>query len=203
MRLVDTGRLDLDVPVRRYITNFRPSEGAEGVTVRQLLNHSAGWLGYDYHDTGKDDGALARYVEDVHRLPQLTPVGRIFSYNNTAISVAGRVIETITGTTFEQSVRELVLDPLGLNRSGYSIDEIGDENVATPHAIVDGRAVATCWSMTSGCGRTSCAAPMIASPGCGWVVACSATSPEPASRRQAEQALPRHQSPGEDKRGGR
>jgi CubicO group peptidase (beta-lactamase class C family) len=142
MRLVDTGRLDLDVPVRRYITNFRPSEGAEGVTVRQLLNHSAGWLGYDYHDTGKDDGALARYVEDVHRLPQLTPVGRIFSYNNTAISVAGRVIETITGTTFEQSVRELVLDPLGLNRSGYSIDEIGDENVATPHAIVDGRAVA-------------------------------------------------------------
>lgn len=142
MRLVDTGRLDLDLPVRRYITNFRPPEGAEGVTVRQLLNHSAGWLGYDYHDTGKDDGALARYVEDVHRLPQLTPVGRTFSYNNTAISVAGRVIETITGTTFEQSVRELVLDPLGLNRSGYSIDEIGDENVATPHAIVDGKAVA-------------------------------------------------------------
>lgn len=42
MRLVDTGRLDLDLPIRRYITNFRPPEGAEGVTVRQLLNHSAG-----------------------------------------------------------------------------------------------------------------------------------------------------------------
>lgn len=142
MHLVDSRRLNIDLPVRRYIRNFQPPKGAEGVTVRQLLNHSAGWLGYDYHDTGKDDDALARYVEDVHRLPQLTPVGRTFSYNNTALSVGGRVIETIAGTTFEQSVRDLVLDPLGLSRSGYTIDEVGNENVATPHAIVNGKAVA-------------------------------------------------------------
>jgi CubicO group peptidase (beta-lactamase class C family) len=142
MRLADAGQLELDAEVRRYITHFRPPKGAAGVTVRQLLNHSAGWLGYDYHDTGADDRALARYVHDVRRLPQLTPVGQTFSYNNTAISVAGRVIETITGTTFESSVRKMVLDPLGLTRSGYSTDETGTENVAAPHDIEDGKAVA-------------------------------------------------------------
>jgi CubicO group peptidase (beta-lactamase class C family) len=105
MRLADAGQLELDAEVRRYITRFQPSKGAGGVTVRQLLNHSAGWLGYDYHDIGADDRALARYLHDVRRLPQLTPVGQTFSYNNTAISVAGRVIETVTGTTFESSVR--------------------------------------------------------------------------------------------------
>ena len=140
MRLVDEGRLDLDLPVRRYVTDFRPPAGAEGVTVRQVLNHSAGWLGYDYHDTGSDDQALARYVRDVHRLPQLTPVGRTFSYSNAALSVAGRVVETVTGTPFEAAVHRLVLAPLGMTGSGYDTRRVADQ--ATPHAVVDGRAVA-------------------------------------------------------------
>ncbi len=140
MRLVDEGRLDLDAPVRRYIKDFRAPEGAEGVTVRQTLDHSAGWLGYDYHDTGADHQALARYVRDVHRLPQLTPVGRTFSYSNAALSVAGRVIETITGMSFEASVRRLVLDPLGMSASGYDTKLV--RNQATPHRVADGKAVA-------------------------------------------------------------
>ncbi|MFO1073246.1 MAG: serine hydrolase domain-containing protein [Geminicoccaceae bacterium] len=140
MRLVDEGRLDLDLPVRRYVTDFRPPAGAEGVTVRQVLNHSAGWLGYDYHDTGSDDQALARYVRDVRRLPQLTPVGRTFSYSNAALSVAGRVVETVTGTPFEAAVHRLVLAPLGMTGSGYDTRRVADQ--ATPHAVVDGRAVA-------------------------------------------------------------
>ena len=141
MCLADSGQLLFDAQVRSYITDFRAPQGAEEVTVRQLLNHSAGWLGYDYHDTGEDDGALARYVRDVHRLPQLTPVGQTFSYNNTALSVAGRVIETISGTTFESSVRRLVLDPLGMTRSGYTIEESWKQNMAVPHSIGNGKAV--------------------------------------------------------------
>ncbi|HEX2528660.1 MAG TPA: serine hydrolase domain-containing protein [Geminicoccus sp.] len=142
MRLVDEGRLDLDAPVKHYVTDFRPPRGAEGVTVRQVLNHSAGWLGYDYHDTGTDKPALARYVRDIHRLPQLTPVGKTFSYSNAAISVAGRVIETITGTSFESSVRRLVLEPLGMTDSGYNARILGKGNQATPHDVVDGKPVA-------------------------------------------------------------
>jgi CubicO group peptidase (beta-lactamase class C family) len=81
MVLVDRGRLDLDRRVRHYLPGFRPPRGAGSVTVRQLLNHSAGWLGYDYHDTGRGDNALERYAHDMRRRPQLTPVGTVFSYN--------------------------------------------------------------------------------------------------------------------------
>jgi CubicO group peptidase (beta-lactamase class C family) len=52
MRLVDRGKLDLDARVREYLPGFatsRPSV-ARRVTVRQLLNHSAGWLGEYYAD---------------------------------------------------------------------------------------------------------------------------------------------------------
>ena len=65
MRLVDRGKLDLDERVRTYLPEFATSQPsvARRVTLRQLLNHSAGWLGEYYADKGPGDDALARYVE--------------------------------------------------------------------------------------------------------------------------------------------
>jgi hypothetical protein len=60
---------------------------APSVAVRQLLNHTPGWLGDDFHDTGSDDGALARYVHDIQNLPQLTPLGKVF-FTTTRLSTA-------------------------------------------------------------------------------------------------------------------
>jgi hypothetical protein len=84
MRLVEQGKLDLDARVRRYLPDFRTSDPAvaERVTLRQLLNHTPGWLGEDLHDTGRGEDALAKYVAGIVRLPQLTPPGEVFAYNN-------------------------------------------------------------------------------------------------------------------------
>ncbi len=141
MTLADAGKLDLDRPVRSYVADFDPPK-ARDVTVRQVLNHSAGWLGYDFHDTGSDDGALARYVGDVRGLPQLTPPGAVFSYNNAAISVAGRVIERVAGEPYESAVQRLVIAPLGLERSLIALGSPTIGNVATPHDVDGGKAVA-------------------------------------------------------------
>ena len=117
MRLVERGRIDLDRPVRAYLPDFRTADPsvAARVTVRQLLNHSAGWLGDYFEDTGQGDDALARYVAGMARLPQLTPPGTVFAYNNAAIWLAGRIIEVVAGKPYEAAVRELVIDPLGLD----------------------------------------------------------------------------------------
>lgn len=142
MRLVDQRRLVLDQRVDSYVEDFVAPAGAQSVTVRQLLNHSAGWLGYDFHDTGSDDGALARYVHDIRNLPQLTPVGEVFFYNNSALNCAGRVIETVTGLTYETAVEQLVLQPLGLSRPGFAATPDELDNLALPHDVgSDGKAV--------------------------------------------------------------
>ena len=140
MRLVEKGKLDLDARVREYLPEFATSQPsvARRVTLRQLLNHSAGWLGEYYADKGRGDDALARYVRGMERLPQLAPLGEAFAYNNAAIVLAGRVIEAATGSTYEDAVRELVLDPLGMDHSRFFSDEIVGFNVAAPHNIVDG-----------------------------------------------------------------
>ena len=141
MRLADAGRLGLDTEVRRYLPGFGPPPGAEAVTVLQLLNHTAGWLGDDFHDTGRGWDALPRYLARMRTLPQLTRPGEVFAYNNAAYAVAGRLIEQVCGQTYERAVRDLLLRPLGLRHSFFFSDEIIGQHVAAPHVPVRGKPV--------------------------------------------------------------
>jgi CubicO group peptidase (beta-lactamase class C family) len=142
MRLVEAGKVDLDQPVRTYLTDFATSDPSVSavVTVRQLLNHTAGWLGDDYQDYGPGADALARYTAGVVRLPQLTPVGSTEFYQNSGVAVGGRVVEVVNGTTYEKAVQDLVLDPLGLSHTRYVTDELVGYTFAGSHAVVDGKA---------------------------------------------------------------
>ncbi|MEI8411775.1 MULTISPECIES: serine hydrolase domain-containing protein [unclassified Kribbella] len=143
MRLVERGRINLDRPVRAYLPDFQTADPsvAARVTVRQLLNHSAGWQGDYFEDTGQGDDALARYVAGMSKVPQLTPPGTVFSYNNAAIGIAGRILEVVTGKPYEAAVRELVIDPLALDHSRFFRSELEGFSVAASHNVVDGKAV--------------------------------------------------------------
>ncbi len=145
MRLVEQGVLDLDAPVRHYLPAFRVEDDAASaqVTIRQCLNHSAGWVGDDEQDFGRGDDALANYVASMRVLPQLTPPGSQFGYNNAALDVVGRVIEVVTGQPYEEAIRVLLLDPLGLERTRFFTDELAGYPIAGSHSVIDDRAVFT------------------------------------------------------------
>ena len=115
MRLVENGKLDLDMPIRTWLPDLRLFDDgvAQRVTLRHLLTHTGGWVGDYFNDFGSGDDALARMVAEVAKLPQLTPLGEHYSYNNAGFYLAGRVLEAVTGTPFEQAIKALVLDPLG------------------------------------------------------------------------------------------
>lgn len=135
MVLADRGRLKLDAKVRRIVPGFKAPRGALHVTVRQCLNHTAGWLGYDYHDCGRGENALTRYTHDIRRLPQLTRSGTVFSYNNASIAVAGRVIERVSRLPYEEAVQQLVLDPIGMSDTFFFSDEIIGYDIAASHSV--------------------------------------------------------------------
>jgi CubicO group peptidase (beta-lactamase class C family) len=145
MRLVEQGKLDLNAPVRRYLPDFHLADEAASaeVTLRQCLNHSAGWVGDDEMDFGRGDDALRRYIASMTILPQLTSPGTQFAYNNTALDVAGRVIEVVTDQPYEEAVQTLLLDPLQLNRTRFFTDELAGYPISGSHNVIDGRAVFT------------------------------------------------------------
>jgi CubicO group peptidase (beta-lactamase class C family) len=133
----------LNATVRTYLPDFRVADEAasEQVTLRQCLNHSAGWLGDDNVDFGRGDDALAQYVASMAVLPQLTPPGTQFAYNNAAIAVIGRVIEVVSGQPYEDAVRALLIDPLGLDRTRFFTDELAGYPIAGSHSMVDDQPV--------------------------------------------------------------
>ena len=140
MRLVEQGRLDLDAPVRTYLPDLRLADEtvAARITVRQLLNHSAGWLGEYYPDFGRGDDALTKYAAGLEQLPQMTPLGQVFAYNNASVVLAGSVIEAVADRSYEDAVRELLLAPLGLDHTDFFSDQIIGYNIAASHALIEG-----------------------------------------------------------------
>src|SRR5215472_1405870 len=143
MRLVEAGKLDLDIPIRKYLPDFRlrDADATARTTFRHLMTHTGGWIGDYFLDTGGGDDALARYVAAMADLPQLTPFGTQWSYNNAAFSLAGHVLARITGKTFETALKELVLDPIGLRRSFIDPQDVMTHRFAVGHATFDDQTI--------------------------------------------------------------
>jgi CubicO group peptidase (beta-lactamase class C family) len=149
MRLVETGQLDLDQPIRVYLPDLKPAVNSSAeATLRHLLTHTGGWVGDYFNDFGLGDDALARMVDQVAGLDQLTPLGQLWSYNNAGFYLAGRVLERITGQSFEQAMQQLVLDPLGLTSSYFFAHDLMTHRFAVGHKVVAGQPkVARPWAI--------------------------------------------------------
>jgi len=119
MQLVDEGLVDLDVPVRTYLPTFKVADPdvSERVTLRHLLTHTSGIDGDHFEDFGRGDDCVERYVDACATLQQTHPLGATMSYCNTGFSVAGRVIEVLTGKVWDEAMRERLFEPLGLKQT--------------------------------------------------------------------------------------
>lgn len=144
--LVEQERIDLHAPVRTYVPELRlkDEQVARDVTVLHLLNHTAGWDGDLFEETGEGDDALDRYVRRLATIEQVTPLGSTVSYNNASLGVAGLVIERVTGRRYEDVVRELLLEPLAMRRSFFSAKEIMTYRFSNGHRrFQDGKVAVT------------------------------------------------------------
>ncbi|MGI8691260.1 MAG: serine hydrolase domain-containing protein [Thermomicrobiales bacterium] len=150
MRLVEQGKLDLDAPIRAYLPDLKlaDAEATERATMKHLLTHTGGWVGDYFDDLGAGDDALAKMVAAMANVPQVAPLGTLWSYNNAGFALAGRVIETLTDQPFEAAVQSLVLDPLGMRHTFYFARNIVTERFAVGHTVKgDTPTVARPWEL--------------------------------------------------------
>lgn len=100
---------------------FFPSapEDKRGITVQQLMEHTAGlpeYLGDDYELVGRDQA-----LERVFGEPLRFPPGTEEAYSNAGYSVLAMVVEEASGKPYERAVREAVLEPAGTTGIGYRL----------------------------------------------------------------------------------
>ncbi len=154
MCLVAAGQVDLDAPVRRYVPELvlADERAAAEITVLNLLNHTAG-LGWGViADTGEGDDALARYVAKMAGLELIGPPGARASYSQAGFNLAGRIVEHVTGLTYERAVASLVLEPLGMAHSFFARDDIMTHRYVVGHnRDEDGKlSIARMWRRSRG-----------------------------------------------------
>ncbi|HZC40916.1 MAG TPA: serine hydrolase, partial [Streptosporangiaceae bacterium] len=118
MQLAAEGLLDLDAPLASLLPELKlPADLAGQVTMRHLLTHSSGIEGDLFTDTGRGDDCLEKYVGLLAGAGVTHPLGATFSYCNSGFVLAGRVIEVLTGTTWDAALRDRLIGPLGLTRT--------------------------------------------------------------------------------------
>ena len=136
MRLVEQGRIGLDDPITKWLPDFRPRlpDGGEAVIrIQHLLTHTSGLIytfaeqqDGPYHRAGVSDGldipgrSLDDNLNRIAGAPLAFAPGDGWHYS-LAMDVLGGVIEKETGVSLGDAVTELVMKPLGLSDTAFSV----------------------------------------------------------------------------------
>ncbi len=157
MILVEDGMLAITDPVQKYLPNFaniqlkeavKDKEAKENeselseikkpsrpITIRDLMTHTSG-MGGGYPEAFKDlfdkrDRTLAEAVEAFPQRPLEFDPGTKWGYSNMGIAVLGRIIEIVSGKSYEEFIAERIFQPLGMKDSHFFVPEDKHNRIAT------------------------------------------------------------------------
>ena len=137
MQLVESGKMDLDAPVTKYLPYFSLSDKRfRNITIRQMLNHTSGMPDVEDLEWNKpqfDEGAAERYVSAVRSERLSWNPGSAWQYSDMAFDILGDVIAKASGESFEAYVRTNILEPLRMGHSSFVYPEIGEAFRTTGH----------------------------------------------------------------------
>ncbi len=127
LMLQDEGKLNVSDPVAKYIPEFAnlktPSGKPANLTITQILTHTSG-LGEGDRDELRQAKTLAELVPIWLAAPMQYEPGEKWRYTQSAINAAGRIVEVVSGMTFDAFLQKRLFDPLGMtNTTFYPTDE--------------------------------------------------------------------------------
>ncbi len=141
MQLVESGRINLDAPVRRYLPDFSmASAKAEGITVRQLLAHTSGIPTNAPRAVG-NARTLADHVRALRNVALVHEPGTTHEYASPNYQLLGRIIEVVSAESFGAYVRRHIFSPLGMRHSYADARSVGADSLAPGHQMVFGIAM--------------------------------------------------------------
>jgi len=123
LKLVDNGKLSLDVPLTYYIgNNYEVGDDPriQKITARMVLSHTSGFPNW------RGDSKL---------LPINFTPGEKFNYSGEGFVYLSRVAEKLTGQKFEEYVKQTVFQPLGMNSSSFIWIDAYEKNAAYRHDV--------------------------------------------------------------------
>lgn len=122
MQLVGEGKIDLDADVNRYLDFKIPEKFGKPITMRDLMTHTPGFedtLADEFLSSPKQLFPIGEYVKK-HIPARIFPPGEIVAYSNYGATLAGYIVERLSGEEFNQYVADHIFKPLGMNHSTFA-----------------------------------------------------------------------------------
>jgi CubicO group peptidase (beta-lactamase class C family) len=125
MQLVDEGIVDLDEPVLRYLPQLRlkDRDALERITVKMLLNHTAGIDGDLMPDQGHDEETIEKAIARFAQCGQIFRPGAEVSYSNAAMVIAGYLVQRLREKSWYRLIRERVFEALQMKHAATLPEE--------------------------------------------------------------------------------
>jgi len=137
LMLQDEGKLNVTDPVSKYLPGFAdlktPSGKPANLTLTQILTHTSG-LG----EASGPAAQQAKTLADLEKVWLATPMqyepGEKWKYTQSGINAAARIVEVISGKTFDAFVQERIFDPLGMRDTTFYPTDAQRARLATAYA---------------------------------------------------------------------
>lgn len=117
-QMAERGEIDLGAPVARYLPEFAQADPAKaGIIVQQLLTHTSGMVAWmNLYGLPDDDARM----QAIYESPLRRPPGSGYEYSDLNLIALGKLVERVTGDSFDQVVAERITLPLGMVDTGFN-----------------------------------------------------------------------------------
>jgi CubicO group peptidase (beta-lactamase class C family) len=140
MMMVDEGKITLDDPIEKHLpamSALRTEDGEKcSVTIGQLMNHTSGMREIPAPNTYAS-ATLEEAVKKYAELPLASKPGSKWQYSQTSINTAARIVEVVSGMSFDKFVEERLCKPLGMTDTVFYLTDEQNVRLATSYKRTD------------------------------------------------------------------
>ena len=142
MMLQDEGKLSVEDPVGKYIPELKDLKTKDGkshtVTIRHILTHTAG-LGEATGDQERVATRLADLIPHYAAKPLAFEPGSKWAYSQSSINTAARIVEIVSGKSFDQFLQDRLCGPLGMKNTTFYLSEDQGRRLAKSYRLTNGK----------------------------------------------------------------
>ena len=142
MMLQDEGKLSVEDPVAKYIPELKDLKTKDGkthaVTIRQILTHTAG-LEEATPEQERNATKLADLIPHFASKPLGFEPGSKWAYSQSSINTAARIVEIVSGKSFDQFLQDRLCGPLGMKDTGFYLSDEQAKRLAKSYRLDKGK----------------------------------------------------------------
>lgn len=134
--LVQDGVIGWNDKVVKYLPDFslKSEDATKELSIKNVLSHTTGLPYHSYTNLIEAKWTLPNMIHALRDVDLVGPVGKLYSYQNVAYSIIGMVLQSATGKSYQDLVKERIFKPLNMNDASMSYQEIiSDSDLALPH----------------------------------------------------------------------